>query len=97
MLTATTGLKLRKFESGVFVLQEYGFDDTEMFHRIKSLALSRPREGISPAEVSRALHMSLIVSKEQILLAEQNGFLCRDDTVNGIFFFVNKFNDSNAI
>jgi ESCRT-II complex subunit VPS36 len=95
LTNADVGLKLRKFESGVRVLQEYGFDDVDMFHRIGALADTRPLEGISPAEVSRALHVSIIVAKEQILLAEQKGFLCRDDTVNGIFFFANKFISSS--
>lgn len=47
--------------------------------------------GINPTIVSNKLHISLLVAKEQLILAEQNGFLCRDDTINGIFFFENLF------
>ena len=47
--------------------------------------------GINPTIVSNRLHISLLVAKEQLLLAEQNGFLCRDDTINGIFFYENVF------
>mmetsp|Transcript_19962 Transcript_19962/g.28686 ORF Transcript_19962/g.28686 Transcript_19962/m.28686 type:complete len:388 (+) Transcript_19962:41-1204(+) len=87
------GLRLRKFKSGVYVLQEDSFNDDVMFNKLVALAQQDPLQGISPAGVSQCLHMSILVAKEQLLLAEQHTLLCRDDTINGIFFFANKFMD----
>lgn len=81
---------MRRFDSGVCVLQEYGFDDMEMSHRIQELSES-DADGVSAADVAHVLHVSIVVAKEQLLIAEQSGVLCRDDTINGIFFFPNKF------
>jgi ESCRT-II complex subunit VPS36 len=85
------GLKLRKFDSGVLVIQEEVFDDFLMFERLVELAKQEPTEGISPTSVSHQLQVSLLVAKEQLLLAEKSGYLCRDDTLNGIFYFENLF------
>lgn len=32
-----------------------------------------------------------MVAKEQLLFAESREVLCRDDTINGVFFFHNGF------
>lgn len=86
------GIKLRKFNSGVLVIQEEVFDDEMMFKKLVQLAQEEEtNNGINPNYVSNKLHISFLVAKEQLLLAENNGYLCRDDTLNGIFFYENRF------
>jgi ESCRT-II complex subunit VPS36 len=85
------GLKIRKFQSGVMVLQASTFDEERMCSKLAELAEETVKDGISISEASQRLHVSLLVAKEQILLAEHKEFLCRDDTINGLFFFPNKF------
>jgi hypothetical protein len=79
------------------VIQEEVFDDHAMFERLVELAKQMPTEGISPTDVSNELHISLLVAKEQLLLAESCEYLCRDDTLNGVFFFENRFTTFTAI
>jgi hypothetical protein len=73
------------------VLQEQGFDDRSMFAHLVDLAQQEPIEGISPSAVSHRLNVSLLVAKEQLLLAEQNEYLCRDDSIRGVYYYVNRF------
>lgn len=73
------------------MIQEEVFDDHAMFIQLVELAKLEPDEGISPTSVSQRLQISILVAKEQLLLAEQNEYLCRDDTINGVFFFENRF------
>jgi hypothetical protein len=47
--------------------------------------------GLHPSIVAKRLNIALIVAKEQLLLAEENGVLCRDECVEGLYFFKNMF------
>lgn len=85
------GLKLRTFSSGVKVIQEESLNDDIMCNRLLDLASKNPELGISPSMVSSTFHLSLLVAKEQLQLAEEKEVLCRDETMNGVFFFHNTF------
>lgn len=73
------------------MIQEEVFDDRIMFEKLVEFAKQEPTAGISPTLVSNQFQISLLVAKEQLLLAEKSGYLCRDDTLNGIFYFQNLF------
>ena len=47
--------------------------------------------GINADLVAKAFNVSLVVAKEQLLTTEQLGVLCRDEGIEGLFFFPNKF------
>ncbi|KAH7433800.1 hypothetical protein KP509_07G086800 [Ceratopteris richardii] len=87
---------LRKFDSGVMIIQSKSQSDDEIFSRIRSL-LTRTEEpsfvGIGATEVARALGMAPALAKEQLLAAEQKGNLCRDDGPDGLRFYLNFFKD----
>lgn len=85
------GLKLRTFSSGIMVLQENSLSDEAMCNKLLEFAVQNSDEGISPSMVSTKFHLSILVAKEQLLFAESSEVLCRDDTVNGVFFFHNAF------
>eukprot|EP00271_Cylindrocystis_brebissonii_P013728 TRINITY_DN3390_c0_g1_i1.p1 TRINITY_DN3390_c0_g1~~TRINITY_DN3390_c0_g1_i1.p1 ORF type:complete len:441 (+),score=109.32 TRINITY_DN3390_c0_g1_i1:784-2106(+) len=88
-------LQLRRFESGVKVIQDRSRSDAEMMARIQELValLGGPREGLSATDAARALGLSPALAKEELLTAESRGILCRDDSVDGLRFHHNFFRD----
>ncbi|KAI5073533.1 hypothetical protein GOP47_0011546 [Adiantum capillus-veneris] len=87
---------LRRFDSGVMVIQSKSQSDDEVFSRIKSLLIRTTeftKVGISASEAARALGMAPALAKEQLLAAESKGDLCRDDGPDGLRFFLNFFRE----
>ncbi|CAL4960797.1 unnamed protein product [Urochloa decumbens] len=86
---------LRKFDSGVKVIQTKTHSDEEVFARILSLA-QKPdalQKGISPSDAAFTLGIAPALAKEHLLNAENKGLLCRDVSPDGFRFFINLFND----
>ncbi|CAO1946360.1 unnamed protein product [Urochloa humidicola] len=86
---------LRKFDSGVKVIQTKTHSDEEVFARISSLA-QKPdalQKGISPSDAAFTLGIAPALAKEHLLNAENKGLLCRDVSPDGFRFFINLFND----
>jgi len=89
---------LRKFDSGVKVIQTKTHSDEEVFARISSLA-QKPdalQKGISPSDAAFTLGIAPALAKEHLLNAENKGLLCRDVSPDGFRFFVNLFNEIDA-
>lgn len=87
------GVKLRVFpSSGVKVLQDVLYSEEEWGKKIVKL-ITEDKEynatGIQACDVAQRLGISLIVAKEQLLIAESSLFLCRDDSPQGLFFYHN--------
>ena len=91
------GMSERTFASGVKVIQDDKFSDKAMSVRLKELAEEQltlnPTSGLTAMDASRALHISALLAHEQILVSEQLGFLCRDETLETTRFFPNLFDD----
>ncbi|KAL7461571.1 hypothetical protein ACHAXS_001989, partial [Conticribra weissflogii] len=51
--------------------------------------------GITALDVSKSLKISAMLANEQLLSAEQMGWLCRDSTIEGIRFFPNCFSSGD--
>jgi len=87
--------RLRKFDSGVMVIQSVSQSDDEIFMRIRTLVKSGEAAivGVGASEAARALGMAPALAKEQLLAAESQGLLCRDDGADGLRFFHNFFMD----
>lgn len=83
------GISLRKFSSGVKVLELDGFDDVQFWKNLSNFVESK--NGASAGLISVHFGLSLIITKEKLLIAEQRGLLCRDESVRGLHFYVNKF------
>ncbi|XVF24576.1 hypothetical protein REPUB_Repub13aG0139800 [Reevesia pubescens] len=84
---------LRKFDSGVKVIQNKSHSDEEVFARIRSL-VTRPealRSGISPTDAAMTLGIAPAMAKEHLLTAESKGLLCRDISPDGFHFYINLF------
>lgn len=89
---------LRKFDSGVMVIQNKSHSDEEVFGRIKSLVLKPEalRSGISASDAAMTLGIAPAMAKEHLLTAESKGFLCRDVSPDGFRFYINLFQEING-
>lgn len=57
----------------------------------KILELIAEKQSVTPMDVSHHLGISVILAKEQLLYAEKQTLLCRDETIEGIRFYENFF------
>ncbi|CAI0442302.1 unnamed protein product [Linum tenue] len=86
---------LRKFDSGVMVIQNKAHSDEEVFARIKAL-VTKPdafTSGISASDAAMTLGIAPAMAKEHLLSAESKGLLCRDISPDGFRFYVNFFSE----
>ncbi|TXG49186.1 hypothetical protein EZV62_025061 [Acer yangbiense] len=84
---------LRKFDSGVMVIQNKAHSDEEVFARLRTL-VTKPetlQTGISASDAAMTLGIAPAMAKEHLLTAESKGFLCRDISSDGFRFYVNLF------
>ncbi|KNA13538.1 hypothetical protein SOVF_115790 [Spinacia oleracea] len=90
-------IMLRKFDSGVMVIQSKSQSDEEVFGRIRNLVMKPEalRAGISASDAAMTLGIAPAMAKEHLLAAESNGLLCRDTSPDGFRFFVNLFPEIN--
>ncbi|KAE8678541.1 Vacuolar protein sorting-associated protein 36 [Hibiscus syriacus] len=91
--TTVTSVMLRKFDSGVMVIQNKSHSDDEIFARIKSLATKTEvlRNGVSPTDAAMTSGIAPAMAKEHLLTAESKGLLCRDISLDGFRFYINLF------
>ncbi|OIW06155.1 hypothetical protein TanjilG_01782 [Lupinus angustifolius] len=86
-------LVLRKFDSGVMVIQTKSHSDEEVITKIKILVMKPDalRHGISASDAARTLGVAPAMAKEHLLSAESKGVLCRDISPDGFRFYINLF------
>ncbi|KAL9298240.1 hypothetical protein ACSQ67_024136 [Phaseolus vulgaris] len=84
---------LRKFDSGVMVIQTKSHSDEEVFNNVKMLVMKPDalRAGISASDAARTLGVAPAMAKEHLLSAESKGLLCRDISPDGFRFYINLF------
>lgn len=89
---------LRKFDSGVMVIQNKSHSDEEVFARIKALVTNPDtlRTGISASDAAMTLGIAPGMAKEHLLTAESKGLLCRDISPDGFRFYINLFPEINT-
>eukprot|EP00892_Ulva_mutabilis_P009863 jgi/Ulvmu1/7249/UM035_0036.1 len=90
---------LRVFPSGVAVVQDQSWSDDAVCSTIVDI-LNMPHpdvtcmslgRGLAPTQYALEATVPVAVAMEQLLLAERKGFLCRDDTACGLYFYRNVF------
>uniref|UniRef100_R4G8R8 Vacuolar protein-sorting-associated protein 36 n=1 Tax=Rhodnius prolixus TaxID=13249 RepID=R4G8R8_RHOPR len=82
-------IRLRVFESGVMVLQLSSHDDNAVVG--DTTASVKMNGSISPAELSQALGISVLLARERLTTTEKKGFICRDESIEGLRFYSNLF------
>jgi ESCRT-II complex subunit VPS36 len=82
-------IRLRKFDSGVKVLQLQSHSDANV---VKNTALQLEDHGsLTAEELAQALGISVLLAKERLLTAEKHGKACRDESIEGLRFYPNQF------
>uniref|UniRef100_A0A1J3IRH5 Vacuolar protein-sorting-associated protein 36 n=1 Tax=Noccaea caerulescens TaxID=107243 RepID=A0A1J3IRH5_NOCCA len=84
---------LRKFDSGVMVIQNKSHSDEEVMSRIRMLVtkMETLRTGVTASDAALTLKIAPAMAKEHLLTAETKGLLCRDMSPDGLRFYFNLF------
>eukprot|EP01031_Cornospumella_fuschlensis_P034642 gene34642-41949_t len=87
------GVSLRVFPSGVKAIQLDSYNEETNAQNLQRWLSSTEYASKGASAFDAALHMnvSLVLAKELLLLAESKGLLCRDESVQGLYFFPNLF------
>ncbi|KDO18871.1 hypothetical protein SPRG_15699 [Saprolegnia parasitica CBS 223.65] len=85
------GLHVRKFDGGLIVLQSDSHNEEQVAVRLEHLARTAKDSCITSNDVAAEMQISLSLAHEYLKVAEQRGKLCRDDTVEGLNFYPNRF------
>uniref|UniRef100_UPI00358FE569 vacuolar protein-sorting-associated protein 36 n=1 Tax=Myxine glutinosa TaxID=7769 RepID=UPI00358FE569 len=86
-------VRLRMFDSGVSVVQLHSQNEEEMISSATEQV--KNADSVTAEEFSKVVGLSVLLAKERLLLAEKAGRLCRDDSVEGLRFFPNRFVEQN--
>ena len=84
-------MRMRRFDSGVIVVQSDRHDEAEVRTRLSAFVAEHDATGVSSIDVASHMGISLPIANEHLLAAEVALTLCRDDTVEGVRFFPNRF------
>lgn len=100
------GMKLRKFPSGVLVIEASDFNEAEIHQKIMNIirsggtsskvpeqpvTFSPVTPGVLISTIAHLLKISILVAQEHVLSAEKKGSICRDDSFHGLLFYPNYF------
>lgn len=93
------GMSLRRFNSGVLVIQADTHSDEAVSERLLKAAKrgtdesSRWGDGLVATQVAKDLRVSVTLAVEHLCTAEAAGLLCRDESVEGTRFYANHFDE----
>lgn len=89
--TAAGAMRLRRFEaSGTIVLQLEQLDDEFVALEIVKL-MSGSSSSLSVEELAREQRISVQLAQVRLLAAEQLAIVCRDESIEGLRFYPNRF------
>ncbi|KAI9007018.1 EAP30/Vps36 family-domain-containing protein [Phycomyces nitens] len=81
--------RLKRFPSGLLVVQSLAMDDDKAASRI--LSLVKKHGHLTALQLAEIEHWALAVAAEQLFMTEQKGLLCRDQGPVGLTFYENLF------
>uniref|UniRef100_A0A336MXD8 Vacuolar protein-sorting-associated protein 36 n=1 Tax=Culicoides sonorensis TaxID=179676 RepID=A0A336MXD8_CULSO len=82
-------IKLRTFPSGSMVLQLDSHDDELVATETRDIV--EEKESMSVEELAKLVKISVILAQERLLVAERAGYVCRDESIEGLRFYPNLF------
>lgn len=83
-------LRLFKYKSGLLVVQNQSCDNEELLN--KTMELVERAGSLTPLQLSARLMVSMQLARQRLEEAESVGKLCRDESLEGLKFYPNKFN-----
>jgi len=87
-------LKLRKFSSGLIIVEDGSKNDGEICDSISNYIKNNSNNntrGINSIELSKGLKIPVILVNEYLKIAEYAGSICRDETIEGVYYYENLF------
>lgn len=88
------GLKLCTLQDGLLVVQRGDFDSFEAANKVTDMAIEvydATNCGISAHSLAAMSGLSPALARQRLLSAETFGLLCRDESLQGLLFYPNKF------
>lgn len=82
-------VRLKKFPSGVLVVRLAEYDEKTISKQIADLIVENGP--LSALEIARINNVSLALANEQVSVAEHLELICRDETFEGVTFYLNFF------
>ncbi|KAJ8027994.1 Vacuolar protein-sorting-associated protein 36 [Holothuria leucospilota] len=82
-------LRLRMFNTGVVVLESISKGEDDKVNQAADLL--NEKESLTADELAQVLGISVLLARGRLLAAEENGKACRDESVEGLRFYPNKF------
>jgi ESCRT-II complex subunit VPS36 len=79
---------MKKFESGVIVIQSSDATDEKIAERIAQLVESSAAMCVSAVDVAQIFKISVVLAQQQLTSAENTGILCRDESIEGVRFYL---------
>ena len=67
------------------------FNEDTYYKKISDI-LSGEQNGLSVLKLAHKMHINIVLMKEHIEVAEERGFVCRDESYEGVLWFNNRFN-----
>ena len=90
------GMRLQRLEGGVLVVCREGMVETGVEGVVSAVRDNETRGtggGLAVVELSGVLGVSVVLVEERCLLAEKRGWLVRDESVEGVRWWANHFDD----
>lgn len=88
------GLKMCTLQDGLIVLQKADFDSDEAAKKITDMVIEVyevTQCGVSAHSLAAMAGLSTALSRQRLISAENYGYLCRDESLQGLLFYPNKF------
>lgn len=82
-------VRMKTFDSGVSVIQLESHSEERMVSR--TIALVDDSVSLSAQQLADLLQISVFLAKERLILGEKMGKLCRDESIEGLRFYPNRF------
>jgi len=83
------GMSLRQFDSGVLAVQSDQRDDAATAARLAGVAAAKG--GLDAVRAAAELGVPAVLARQYLLSAEATGQLARDESVEGLLFYPNRF------
>lgn len=82
-------LKMVQYKSGLMVVQRQICDNEDILH--KTVQFVEQSGSLTPVQLAARLAVSVQLARQRLIEAEAAGKLCRDESVEGLKFYPNKF------
>jgi ESCRT-II complex subunit VPS36 len=84
-------MRLRAFDSGVLVVQSLAHDEQAIIDNTAELVYQH--ESLTAHDLAHQIGIAIMLASERLAITEKAGRICKDDSVEGLRFYPNRFLD----